>query len=190
MECDDKAALRERIRRRRRSLTAVDLQAAAEALGRHLLAAPALRRAALVAAYVPVGSEPGSVAFLDGLRHRGVRVLLPVVCPDRELDWALYTGALRAGPLGLREPAGSLLGADSVTGCDLVLAPAMAADRSGNRLGRGAGYYDRALARVDRAVPVAALLHDGELLESLPAEPHDRLVTAAVTPRSGWVDLG
>jgi 5-formyltetrahydrofolate cyclo-ligase len=73
---------------------------------------------------------------------------------------------------------------------DVVLAPAMAADRRGNRLGRGAGYYDRALTRVDSTVPVVVLLHDGELVDTLPAEPHDRPVTAAVTPTLGWVELG
>ncbi|HEX5493790.1 MAG TPA: 5-formyltetrahydrofolate cyclo-ligase [Mycobacteriales bacterium] len=187
--CDDKAALRDRVRRGRRALTPADLETSARALRRHVLAAPALRRAGRVAAYVPVGSEPGSVALLDELRDRGVLVLLPVVRAGGELDWAGYTGALRPGPLGLREPVGTRLGPDSVSTADLVLAPALAADRRGHRLGRGAGFYDRALARLDRSVPVAALLHDGELLDTLPAEPHDRSVTAAVTPALGWVEL-
>ncbi|HEY9475233.1 MAG TPA: 5-formyltetrahydrofolate cyclo-ligase [Mycobacteriales bacterium] len=190
MVCHDKVALRDRIRRHRRGLTPTVLERSAEALGGHLLAAPVLRRASLLAAYIPVGSEPGSVALVDELHDRGVPVLLPVVRTDGELDWAVYNGVLRAGLFGLREPVDAPLGPDAVADVDVVLAPAMAADRRGNRLGRGAGYYDRALTRVDSTVPVVVLLHDGELVDTLPAEPHDRPVTAAVTPTLGWVELG
>ena len=190
MVVHDKAALRARIRQQRHTLTPTALERSAGSLARHLLSAPVLRRAARLAAYVPVGSEPGSVALVDQLRDRGMSVLLPVVRTDGELDWAVHSGMLAAGPLGLREPVGDRLGPDAVAGVDLVLAPAMAADRRGNRLGRGAGDYDRALTRVDPTVPVVVLLHDGELVDTLPAEPHDRPVTAAVTPTLGWVELG
>lgn len=190
---DDKPALRARFRRQRRLLTGADLAGSAESLRRHLLTAlttPPLRHVDLIAAYLPIGSEPGSEAALDDLRAAGHTVLLPVVRDDGHLDWAVHTGAVRPGPLGLREPAGTRLGPAAVTGADLVLVPALAADRNGTRLGRGAGYYDRALARVRRATPVAVLLHDGELVDALPAEPHDRPVGAAVTPSLGWVELG
>jgi 5-formyltetrahydrofolate cyclo-ligase len=83
----------------------------------------------------------------------------------------------------------------------VLLVPALAVDRAGRRLGRGGGYYDRALARLaddpidgtavdppDR-VAVVALLHDGEILDAIPTDPWDRPVTAAVTPH-GWFDLG
>ena len=60
--------------------------------------------------------------------------------------------------------------------------PALAVDRRGMRLGRGGGCYDRALGRVPRGTPVCALLHDGELLDEVPCEPHDRPVTHVVTP--------
>ncbi len=77
----------------------------------------------------------------------------------------------------------------ALAGVDAVLAPGLAVDRRGIRLGRGAGYYDRALAAVT-GIPVAVLLHDGELVDDeLPAEPHDRSVTAVVTPLLGWVDV-
>ena len=65
---------------------------------------------------------------------------------------------------------------------DVVLAPALAVDQAGNRLGRGGGSYDRALARVGPLIPVIALLYDAELLSHVPAEPHDTPVRAAVRP--------
>jgi 5-formyltetrahydrofolate cyclo-ligase len=70
-----------------------------------------------------------------------------------------------------------------------VVVPALAVDRRGVRLGRGGGSYDRALARLAAGATAVALLHDGELLDALPAEAHDRAVTAAVTPSGGWCDL-
>jgi len=69
-----------------------------------------------------------------------------------------------------------------------VLVPGLAVDRSGMRLGRGGGSYDRALARVPVGTPVLVLLYDGEVLDRVPADDHDRRVTAAVTA-SGVVRL-
>ena len=77
------------------------------------------------------------------------------------------------------------LGVDAVREASLVIVPAVAVDRSGVRLGRGGGSYDRVLARLDRVTLTVALLYDGELVESVPAEPHDRAVQAAITPSGG-----
>jgi 5-formyltetrahydrofolate cyclo-ligase len=67
----------------------------------------------------------------------------------------------------------------------LMLVPALAVDRTGMRLGRGGGSYDRTLARAGTALTVA-LLHDGELVDHVPAEAHDRPVRATVTPGAGF----
>ncbi len=146
-----------------------------------------LAGAGRVAAYVPVGREPGSTALLDGLRRGGTEVLLPVVGTDG-LGWARYTGTadLVPGRLGTREPAGPTAGLGVV---DAVLVPALAVDHRGVRLGRGGGYYDRALVAVPESTPLVALLHDGELVPRLPADPWDRTVTAAVSPMAGWTEL-
>jgi 5-formyltetrahydrofolate cyclo-ligase len=133
-----------------------------------------------VAAYVPLRTEPGSFELLDGLVLQGARVLVPVLMPDRDLDWAEW-GAAGA-------PPGLPTGVDAIASADAILVPALAVARDGARLGRGGGSYDRALARVPERVPVAALLYDGELVDELPQDPWDRRVTAVVTP-SGWLDL-
>ncbi len=85
----------------------------------------------------------------------------------------------------LRQPTGERLGVDAIREASLVIVPAVAVDRSGVRLGRGGGSYDRVLARLDRVTLTVALLYDGELVESVPAEPHDRTVQAAITPSLG-----
>ena len=185
-----KTALRDQVlaARRRRPLAAAADDA--EALARVALAWEPVRRAATVAAYVSVGSEPGTGLLLDTLMVAGKRVLLPVLRPDNDLDWAVYTGSastVRASR-GLLEPAGERLGREAVTGADVVLVPGLAASATGDRLGRGGGSYDRALARVLPGTPVAVVLHDDEVGRDVPTDPHDVRVGFAITP-SGVVPL-
>ncbi|MEU3560763.1 5-formyltetrahydrofolate cyclo-ligase [Kitasatospora sp. NPDC006786] len=189
---NEKSGLRTRLLTQRRELAAEERAAAARALAAH--AGELAAAGATVAAYVSVGAEPGTRPLLDALRARGVRVLLPVLLADNDLDWAEYAGpdALAPAGRGLLEPVGPRLGPQAVTGAAVVLLPGLAVDRSGLRLGRGGGSYDRVLARLARAGarPVlAVLLYEHELLERVPAEPHDRPVDLAVLP-SGVRRLG
>lgn len=159
---------------------------AAEAVA---LAAAVSRFSGTVCAFHPVGSEPGSPALLDVLHDAGCRVLLPVVTPAGPLDWAEHTGPLRTGPGGLPEPNGPRLGAAAIGTAGVVLVPALAVSTSGVRLGRGAGHYDRSLPHVAPGATLIAVIRDEELLDVVPAQPHDVRVTAALTPGSGLVAL-
>ena len=107
-----------------------------------------------------------------------------MLLPDGDLDWAVYHGAesLVSARLGLLEPAGPRLGVDAVATADLVLVPGLAVSPAGDRIGRGGGSYDRALARVPVGTSVWVLLYDDEVGLDVPVEPHDRPVTGAVTP--------
>ncbi|MGA4540029.1 5-formyltetrahydrofolate cyclo-ligase [Uniformispora flossi] len=166
--------------------------AAARALAERLAAVPEIAAARVVAAYVPVGSEPGPPDLPELLRGPGCRVLLPVLLPDNDLDWAEYTGpeSLHRAGRGLHEPAGPRLGPDAVAEADAVVLPGLAVDGGGMRLGRGGGSYDRALARVRPDAFTVVLLHDGETVAEVPAEPHDRPVRAALTPGGGLLRFG
>lgn len=182
-----KIAVRGRLLTQRRSLTPSLRASSAAAIQDQTLALVRREHPSTVAAYVPVGAEPGGPA-LPSVLATVARVLLPVLLPSGELDWALYAGALVAGPRGLLEPPGPRLGVDAVASADLILVPALAVDRQGMRMGRGGGSYDRALARVGSGSLVVALLHEGELVASVPVEPHDRPVHGVVTP-GGFVAL-
>ncbi|GAA1548199.1 5-formyltetrahydrofolate cyclo-ligase [Nocardioides humi] len=179
-----KVAARDQLLTARRRRPLAEVGAAARAIADGLLATPEVRRAATVAAYVSVGTEPGTTALLDLLADAGKRVILPVLLPDNDLDWAVYRGPASLAPArrGLLEPLGEPLGVDAVATADVVLVPGLAVSTGGLRLGRGGGSYDRALARVPVGTFTCVLLYDDEVLPEVPAEPHDRPVTAAATP--------
>lgn len=156
-----KTGLRRAAEERRRATTP---QARAEGDRLRSALLEPLLRGAVVASYVPFGTEPVPPPVPGAL--------LPVLLPDKDLSW--------------RTDGGPDRGRDAVAACDVVLVPALAVDRTGTRLGRGGGSYDRALARATGLV--VALLHEGELLEALPAEPHDVGVDVVALP-SGLVRL-
>ena len=183
----NKTALRDQLLTTRGRRPLVEVGEAARAIAAHLLATPEVRRAASVAAYVSIGAEPGTTELISALTEAGKRVILPVLRPDNDLDWAVYRGVgsqnnLAPARRGLLEPVGERLGEEAIATCDVVLVPGLAVDRTGMRLGRGGGSYDRALGRVPRGTPVIVLLYDDEVLDRVPSDDHDRPVTAVATP--------
>lgn len=177
-----KGEWRTRLLAARRALPPETRAREAVALTRHAMGLVA--KGSTVCAYVPVGTEPGSVALLDALRGRSARVLLPVAREPAALRWADYTGAdgLVAAPHGLREPGGRALAPSVVTEADVVLLPALGVDRTGVRLGRGAGFYDRTLPLARPDARLVAVVRDEEVVDALPADPHDTPVGWALTP--------
>jgi 5-formyltetrahydrofolate cyclo-ligase len=153
----------------------------------HVLEMPEVTSAGTVAAYYSVGTEPDTHGLIFALWKRGSYVVLPVLLPDGDLDWASYEGpdSLAPGPRGVLQPVEPVRGTSTVARADVVLVPALAVDVHGRRLGRGGGSYDRALARVGPQVPTIALLYDSELLPSVPAEEHDQAVRAVARPEQG-----
>jgi 5-formyltetrahydrofolate cyclo-ligase len=124
-----------------------------------------------VTAYEAWRSEPPTAATITALAARGIRVIVPITLPDKDLDWC---DALD----DRREP----LGRDVVAVAALVLTPGLAVDTSGTRLGRGGGCYDRALARRGADARVLAMLHPGEVqTQPLPADAHDEPVDGVLT---------
>jgi 5-formyltetrahydrofolate cyclo-ligase len=188
-----KAPLRQGVITARRKVSEVVHTAEANALAGHVTN---FVTEATICAYVPVDCEPGSTAMLDTLHNAGIRVLLPfAVTTDAGAPLALLWGEYRPGELvvarfGLLEPAGPRLPATAIGEAGVVIVPALAVDRRGVRLGRGAGFYDRSLTLRDPAARLVAVVRDEELLDEVPAEPHDVPMTHALTPGRGVVTLG
>ncbi|MGF1662117.1 MAG: 5-formyltetrahydrofolate cyclo-ligase [Kineosporiaceae bacterium] len=215
---DIRRELRERRAARAADGTAAD--AVADALARTYLAAPRTRlsvhnppqgpspgrlsvhnppreeRGGGVALYLSRAGEPGTEALRAALLGTGVRVLLPWLQEDRDLDWVSDPGPAELPGAPMRPP-GDRLGLNAIHGVDVLLVPALAVDTAGRRLGQGGGSYDRVLARLAGTVGqgrplVVACVHEDELLDArrhpLPEEPHDRRVDAVLTP-TRYVDL-
>jgi 5-formyltetrahydrofolate cyclo-ligase len=187
-----KAALRWRILAARAAMSGVRRADAGRQLRDAVLDLPEAQMAGTVAAYCSVGTEPDTRGLIYALWKRGSYVLLPLLRPDGDLDWASYEGpdSLAAAPRGLLEPTERPRGVMAIASADMVLVPALAADLSGHRLGRGGGSFDRALARVGAAVPTIALLYDDELVAEVPSEGHDQPVRLAARPGQGITRLG
>jgi len=175
-----KRALRASILQRRADRNDHDRAAAAEAIAAHLSGA-AFAQVTTVAAYLSMGSEPGTGPLIDALLSRGTTVIVPVATTGGVLEWVRYTpdASLTTSALGVPEPDGPRLGSDALADAKLVIVPALAVDQSGWRLGRGAGYFDRALVRAGG--PICALVYADELLPAVPHEDHDIPVDLVVT---------
>lgn len=156
-----------------------------------IAAAPA--RPPLVAAYHPTPLEADVLPLARRLAELGAHLIFPVAA-GRELDWVTWDGSspfVDSPGRGFgKEPSGSRLGPDALAAAAVVLTPAVAVDRSGTRIGHGAGYYDRALTAVHADAAVVSVVHPGELLEAgaLPREQHDVPIPAVLTA-DGLVSL-
>jgi 5-formyltetrahydrofolate cyclo-ligase len=177
-----KSALRARILTARRALSPPTLARHAEAIRDHAM--KDLPAVPTVALYVSTGTEPGTLPLLEALRAAGVRVLLPALRPDLELDWGVYQGPdlLGPGPKGTVEPAGPRSGPEAFSEAEVALVPGLAADRHGNRLGRGGGSYDRTLGHTRPDALVVVVLHPGEIVPAVPVRGHDAPVHAVLSP--------
>ena len=181
----EKSVRRTELRARRRELAAArDLTGDGDRLAGHvlgLLGELGIGAGAVVTSYVAVPGEPPTAPLNAALAAQGIRVLVPITLPDFDLDWTDAT-----------EESASPLGPDAVALADVVLAPGLAVDRHGTRMGQGGGCYDRALPRRRPGTPVVVLLHPGELVDAagpaLPHQPHDQPVDAVLTA-DGVTDL-
>ena len=191
---EEKSSLRRRLVAARAAMAEAERTAAGRLIRDQVLEMPEVSAAGTIAAYYSVGTEPGTHSLIFALWKRGSYVVLPVLLPDGDLDWASYEGpdSLAPGPRGLLQPVEPVRGPGTVARADVVLVPALAVDTSGKRLGRGGGSYDRVLARVGGQVPTIGLIYDDELLPGVPTEPHDRTVRAVARPSHGitWLPTG
>jgi 5-formyltetrahydrofolate cyclo-ligase len=128
-----------------------------------------------VGCYLSFGTEPDTREFIEKAKASGIEIACPKILDDGSMIFAKYQGETSMSKLGFEEPNGEV-----ISDLDLVVVPALAVNNRGERLGRGAGYFDRFLESY-RGITVA-LVFDSEILDTLPVEPHDRPVDYLISP--------
>jgi 5-formyltetrahydrofolate cyclo-ligase len=178
-----KRELRARVLAHRAALPPRELQLAGAAISARLRELPALRAARIVAAYIGIGFEVPTDELISDVLATGGTVLLPRLEADRSLTWRPLTtrSDLVVGRYGLLEPSQDVA-ARPLYDADVVVLPGLCYDAVGNRLGRGGGSYDRALKDLPGTVTAIGITLDGDLVDTVPVESHDRPVQIIVTP--------
>jgi 5-formyltetrahydrofolate cyclo-ligase len=186
----DLGTLRRRLRAARRALGSRRQRANAEAIMRRLARMRVVRGARRIALYVAADGEPGVLDLIRRLPRRGRRWYLPVLRGRaRGRLWFVRHRPgqkLRPNRFGIPEPPQRRRVIQPLHGLDLVLMPLVGFDADCNRLGMGAGYYDRSLAplrrrRHWRRPLLVGVAHECQRLERLTPQPWDVPLDAVVT---------
>lgn len=186
-KAQERASLKQQKRRElsraRQQLQPLQLASFNHAIMKHLAALIKKLDATKIAAYCADHQEPGGTGLVSTLSHLGVSLWLPVSRPKGILEWGLYThpDSLKPGAFGILEPTGPYHHShDVLPTLDLIVVPALGATSEGIRIGKGAGYYDRALE--GSRTPTVLLLFDSEIDPTIPYEAHDARADFIITP--------
>jgi 5-formyltetrahydrofolate cyclo-ligase len=169
-----KSRLRTKVLTKRSHTLASDT---ASEIGSQLVSLCSQLGARSVGIYLSFGTEPVTDVFVIGAKAAGITLFAPRTGPESTMEFARLEGATESSELGFLQPIGEVIEPDQL---DLIIAPALSVDTSGNRLGRGGGFFDRYLEQFEG--PVAAVIYEHELVSELPSESHDRPVQYAITP--------
>lgn len=165
----------------RSARSSMEISAAGLAIGNHDWAA--LCRGQLVTCFVSMATEPPTSQVRTKLIELGKTVVLPIMKPGNSLAWGFDGTSLVKNSYGIFEPTPAKI---DITTASAILIPALRVGRDGSRLGRGAGYYDRALSTVPAHIsggPLRiCLVFDDEVDDSVPSEAHDAPIDVIVTP--------
>lgn len=183
-----KSELRQRVLARRDALSPEQIRERSARIQERLLALPCVRSATCIMLYASYASEVRTEGLIRWALAERKQVVLPkvrrepkglllykVTAPDEQLE---------PGPRNIPEPMPERCRPASIEEINFVVAPGIAFDQRGVRLGQGGGYYDRFLARLRRRSdhpPVAGAAFQLQMVESVPTEPHDAEVDMIVT---------
>lgn len=181
------------MRRRRREISPRARSAAAHAVADRISRIVHLRQGARIGAYLTTGHELDTAPLIELARQRGWQVYVPVIVGPAfaQMRFAPLGGELRLNRYGIAEPQADP--ADWLAGrwLNLVFVPLLAVGPRGERLGAGAGFYDRAFShRLNRSSwhkpPLVGIAYDCQRVESFPLAEWDVPLDALITERAAY----
>jgi len=185
-----KAELRAEARRRLRALAGGARAAANAEIGRRVWLVPEVAAARTLLLFADLPEEVATDAIAAEALRRGLTVVYPRTIPETSgmtLHRVDSLDHLRTGSYGIREPDVARCPEVAEASVDTALVPGLAWDRAGNRLGRGAGYYDRMFARPEWRGFRCGIFFAGQEAGAVPCEPWDLPLDAVVTEREVWM---
>jgi 5-formyltetrahydrofolate cyclo-ligase len=185
---DKKGEIRRDVIARRDAMPPAQRAAASATIRAHLAAMEQVRHARTLLAFAAFGSEVDLDPLLEDLIGRGTGVFLPFVIGFSPPDLGIarvkdLRGDLVTSRLGIREPDPARRRAARVDRIDVVIAPGVAFDTVGRRIGYGGGFYDRLLPRLRPRTPVLAAAFALQVVSDVPEGTGDVRVDAVVTER-------
>lgn len=166
---------------RRNALPAEERADKSAQICRRLLELPEMGKASVIMSYKAFGSECDLTALHDALRAVGKNLVFPVCGKNRSMEAYEPTGdSWVLSKFGVSEPDKSLSKLANCEDIDIIIVPCAAFDENRQRIGYGAGYYDRFIPRCVNAVTVAAAF-ETQRVDTIAADGHDVPVMMVVT---------
>jgi 5-formyltetrahydrofolate cyclo-ligase len=182
---DEKKYLRQLLTETRKALPQSFVEQSSDEVQRRLIASSLYADAATVVLYAAKDNELLTWHLFEHALTSGRRVLFPKIVPNLSalsLIDVRDREELRPGAFGILEPTGSEVMLAALAKRTLICVPGVAFSLSGQRLGRGRGYYDRLIAAIHPQAITAGLAYSFQVLDRLPQSPHDRRLGFIVTP--------
>ncbi len=167
-----KEVIRERMRRRRKTLTYDQVHEKSETIRYKLEGKKAFKDAGTIMMYISAYKEPETLPVIEHLLEQGKRVIVPVSSTETNTIVPTYietTSELEKGAYGILEP--TIIRPVNKKDIDIIVMPGIAFDMHRNRLGFGKGYYDKFLK--DTNAKKIALCYDFQIIDDLPIDDHD-----------------
>lgn len=181
----EKKKMRELLAQKRRLLTKENIAEQSASLLTHLEQLPAFQNAKTVLIYYPMHNEVDVLALIK--KYKSEKLFLFPVVHRKSMTACPYEGndKMHRGKFNIPEPT-----TPPYTGhIDMVLVPGVAFDKSGNRLGRGGGYYDRFIACLGRNTTLVGVGYDFQLVDKVPASRRDKKMQYIITPTNGVIKV-
>lgn len=183
---DEKVHIRKDVLKKRDAIDIHDRKAKDSLIKERLFSLPEFQQAGIVFFFASFRSEVATLKLMEEASTLGKRIVLPRV--DKKVrGLRLYEikglSELSPGCLGIPEPDVPDEREMDINDVDFVVMPGVAFDFKGNRIGYGAGFYDKLLSGLKRQIPLIAIAYEEQIVDSVSSEPHDIKVHKIVTDK-------